>query len=92
MRLKFDWFDGRGFKYREIIDEDTNEVVGHIYSNGVGFGNTGGIDISLFAGKYRATVNKYGECWGFVLGVQSVLNHLIAVPKPKAKPQESNAA
>lgn len=92
MRLRFDHFDGRGWHSREVIDEDTGETVGFIQSNGVGFGNSGGIDISLFAGKYRASVNKYDECRGFILGVQSVLNHMVAIPKPKAKPQESTAA
>ena len=92
MRLKFDPFDGRGRNLRYIIDEDTGKRVGHIYSNGVGFENTGGIDISLFDNKYRTTVSSYKECRGIVLGVQSVLNHMTAATDHRAKSQESTAA
>ena len=78
MRLRFDPFDGRSHNVIDVIDEDTGKRVGHIQSNGVGFENTGGIDISLFAGKYQTMVNSYKECLGFVLGVQCVLRHLTA--------------
>ena len=78
MLLKFDRFDGRSLNIRDIIDEDTGKVVGQIASNGSGFNNTGGIDISLFDGKYRTMVSSYKECLGFVLGVQAVLRHMTA--------------
>jgi hypothetical protein len=51
MNLTFQVFDGRRFNIVDIHDEDTNEVVGHIRSEGVGFGNSGGIEISLFDGN-----------------------------------------
>lgn len=90
MRLKFEPFDGRRKNYPNIIDEDTGKVVGHIRSNGVGFTNNGGIDISLFDGKYRAKVNSYPECLGFVRGVQCVLRHMTAFTDDAA--QETTAA
>jgi hypothetical protein len=86
MRLTFKRFDGRRKCYRSVIDEVTGQQVGSIQSDGVGFAGYGGIDISLFDGKYRTTVNRYEECWGFVQGVQAVLNHMmiyIAVPVPE---------
>jgi hypothetical protein len=84
MRLTFDQFDGRSRSDRDVIDQDTGKKVGHIQSNGVGFENTGGIDISLFGEKYRTVVNSYKECCGFVLGVQCVLNHLTAATDTRA--------
>jgi hypothetical protein len=59
MRLKFEHFDGRRRTYRPIIDEDSGQQVGTIQSDGVGFAGYGGIDISLFGGKYAITVNRY---------------------------------
>jgi hypothetical protein len=47
MLLKFDRFDGRSLNIRDIIDGDTGKIAGQIASNGVGFNNSGGIDISL---------------------------------------------
>jgi hypothetical protein len=92
MHLRFDPFDGRSRNVREIIDEDTGKMVGHIQSRGVGFENNGGIDISLFDDKYRTTVNSYKECRGFMLGVQAVLNHMTAATDHRAKSRESTAA
>lgn len=79
MRLKFDAFDGRSHSVRDVIDEDTGKTVGFIQTGAVGFGNSGGIAISLFDGKYKIEVNRYEECRGFVLGVQTVLNHMIRI-------------
>ena len=92
MHLKFDHFDGRSRVSRDIIDEDTGKIVGHIRSNGVGFTNNGGIEIYLFDHKYRNTVSSYPECRGFVLGVQSVLNHMTAATDRRAKSRETIAA
>ncbi len=83
MRLTFEKFDGRRMGYEPIIDEDTGEQVGGIQRDGVGFSGNGGIEVSLFGGKYAITVNRYEECWGFVRGVEAVLNHMIP---PKRKP------
>jgi hypothetical protein len=78
MRLTFKVFDGRQKIHREIIDEDSGQRVGDIQSNGVGFGTYGdGIDVSLFGGRYAITVHRYEECWGFVKGVETVLNHIL---------------
>jgi hypothetical protein len=94
MRLTFKVFDGRRKIYREIIDEDTGAKVGSIYSDGVGFGTYGdGIEVSLFDGKYSMTVHRYEECWGFVKGVEAVLNHMIPswLLKPKEEPKTDAA-
>jgi hypothetical protein len=77
MRLKFEHFDGRRRVWRDIIDEDTGQQVGTIRTEGVGFSGYGGIEISLFGGKYQHTATRYEECWGFVKGVESVLRHVI---------------
>ena len=39
------------------------------------------IRVSLFGGKYAMTVNSYEECWGFVKGVEAVLDHATHIPK-----------
>jgi hypothetical protein len=85
MRLKFDFFDGRKWCTRDVIDEETGKVVGYIRSNGTGFENYGGIDIELFDGKYLKVANSYKECFGFVMGVQAVLNHLTTTTNYTAK-------
>jgi len=92
MKLTFQVFDGRRFNVVDVYDQDTNEIVGHIRSEGVGFGNYGGIEISLFDGKYRATLNRYEECRGFVRGVESVLNHMTWIKSPQQRTGESSAA
>jgi hypothetical protein len=76
MRLKFEPFDGRSHCFRDVIDEETGKTVGLIKTGAVGPGNVGGIEISLFDGKYRAFFNRSEECKGFILGVQAVLNHM----------------
>jgi hypothetical protein len=82
MRLRFEPFDGRHHNFIPVVDEDTGNVVGHIQSDGVGFGNIGGIRVSLFDDKYSAYLNRYEECSGFVKGVATVLNHMTAVKQP----------
>jgi hypothetical protein len=76
VRLKFEPFDGRSPNYRPIIDADTNKQVGSIHSHTTGTDCFGGIDISLFNGKYRARVNRYEAAVGFVFGVETILNHM----------------
>ena len=80
MRLKFEPFNGRHPNYRPIIDE-TGKRVGSIQSNGSGID---GIQISLFDGKYRTRVNRCETAVGFVLGVQSVLNHMAYIDRKSA--------
>jgi hypothetical protein len=62
-----------------VIDEDTGKEVGYIQS-----GNSDGIEISLFDGKYRTRVNRCETAVGFVLGVQSVLNHMAYIDRKSA--------
>jgi len=76
MRLQFEAFDGRRLSWIPVIDADTGQEVGHISPNGTGRDAGGGIDVSLFGGKYRTQVSSRPECEGFILGVQAVLNHL----------------
>ena len=82
-------FDGRRHSYSEIIDQDTGERVGYVRSSGVGFGNSGGIWISMFGGKYSDRLNRFEECFGFMKGVESVLGytqrHLTSTEYPTAK-------
>ena len=66
MQLTFEKFDGRRMSYKTIIDEDTGENVRRIRADGSFEG--GGIEVSLFDDRYRITVNRYEECWGFVKG------------------------
>jgi hypothetical protein len=44
-------------------------------------GRLGGIHVSLFGGKYAASLNTYDECVGFILGVQEDLNALYATER-----------
>ena len=76
MRLIFEPFDGRRPNYRPVIDEDTSKQVGSIHSHTTGTDCFGGIDITLFDGKFRARVNRYEAAVGFVLGIETVLNHM----------------
>jgi hypothetical protein len=99
MRLEFDVsphrsFDGRrSGDYLDVIDRDTGKKVGYIRSNGVGYSyGGGGIFITLFDGKYSDTLNKFEECWGFIKGVEAVLNHLTEIQDPHTQADESNAA
>jgi hypothetical protein len=76
MKLTFKFFDGRGRHQVPVIDLDTGKEVGHVVSYGVGFYNTGGIRVSLLDGKYSGEFDSRKACWGFVKGVEAVLNHM----------------
>ena len=76
MRLKFEPFDDGSRQWVPVIDEDTGKQVGSIHSYGTGPDCFGGTDISLFNGKYRARVNRYEAAVGFVIGVETVVNHM----------------
>jgi len=77
MQLEFKAFDGRSHGMRDVTDSLTGKTVGFIQSFAVGFGNSGGIEVSLFDGKYRTEVKTQGEVRGFIQGVQAVLNHMV---------------
>ena len=79
MRLKIPQFDGRNWGDADIIDEDSGKKVGRIRCDGTGLSDYVGMEISLFDGKYRTSVNSRQECCGFVKGVESVLNRLTSV-------------
>ena len=57
-----------------VLDEDTGKAVGTIRLGVTGVGSTG-VDIWLFDGKYQTRVNGIETAVGFLLGVESVLNH-----------------
>jgi hypothetical protein len=82
-------FDGRRHSYADIIDRDTEEKVGYMRARGVGFGNRGGITVSLFGDKYWEELNRYEERFGFIKGVEAVLKytqrHLTSTEYPPAK-------
>jgi hypothetical protein len=88
MRLYFEEFSAHRKAFHPIRDGDTGEQVGCIQTFGVGFAGSGGIFISLFDAKYTACVNRYDECWGFVHGIETVLNHML----PKSARIQSKAA
>lgn len=77
MQLTFQPFDGRSFNIRDVIDKDTDRVVGFIRSKA---SVLGGIEVSLFDGKYRTNVSTYQECFGFIKGVDVVLSHMTHSP------------
>jgi uncharacterized protein YraI len=89
MRLTFKRFDGRSWNFERIVDQDTGNSVGYVKSEGVGFAGDGGIDVSLFDGKYARTLNRYEECWGFVKGVEAVLNHMVSVPAQRTSDEKA---
>ena len=88
MKLHFEPFDGRVWNTIDVWDKDTNRVVGYIKSKSSA---VRGIHISLFDGKYFSIATTYEECFGFVSGVQAVLNHMTASEyiKPKVVPADS---
>jgi hypothetical protein len=88
MRLKFEHFDNHP-DYMRVMDEDTDKEVGLIHTGVNGMDLSYGIDISLFDGKYQTRVSRYETAVGFVLGVQSVLNHMTSCVDPQPV---SNAA
>ncbi len=77
MRLVFEAFDGRKRTSRTILDKDTGHPVGCIRTNGNG---SGGIDISLFGGKYRGSFKSNAEVCAFIKGIEVVLNHMTYMP------------
>ena len=85
LNLTFATFDGRRFSCVDVIDKNTCKKIGYIRSDGNSFGSSGGIFISLFDGKYRTSVNSRLECWGFIKGVEAVLNHMTSIGVTKSE-------
>ena len=73
MRLTFKHSNDFKSYYLLILDEDTGKEVGNIRLGGMD--SSGGIDVWMFDGKYQTRVQRYDAAVGFVLGVESVLNH-----------------
>jgi hypothetical protein len=91
LTFDFDGLDGRRMNCLDVIDQDTGKIVGHIMSEGNGRYSSGGIKISLFDGKYSITVDNREKCWGFVKGVEAVLNHMTEVQERATQVTESAA-
>ena len=73
MKLKYPWFDGRtvvGRLPQDIVDETTKNNVGFVQQTG------DGKDVLLFASKYSGNFKNDDQCYGFMKGVEAVLNHL----------------
>ena len=73
MRLKFKYPDD----FRScllVLDEETGDIVGTIQSSKPGV-DSSSIDIWLCDGKYQTRVDSYDVAVGFLMGVESVLNH-----------------
>ena len=81
MRFTYEPFDGRSQIHRQITDADTGTVVGSIWSQGRGPYKSGGIEVWLYGGKYSRTVSTSQECFGFVKGVEAVLQHATHIPR-----------
>jgi hypothetical protein len=77
MQLSFKPFDGRSWDVIDVLDEDSNRIIGRIAPKSSTI--SPGIRISLFDRKYEASVSTYEECLGFVRGVQAVLNRMTSV-------------
>jgi hypothetical protein len=75
MRLTFKHSDDFRSNSLVVLDEDTGKEVGNIRLGGTGVDSSAGIDIWLFDGKYQTRMTRYDAAVGFVLGVESVLNH-----------------
>jgi hypothetical protein len=74
MRLKFRYPDDFRSKCLLVVDEDAGKVVGTIQPSKPTV-DSSSIDIWLFDGKYQTRVNGYDAAVGFLMGVESVLNH-----------------
>ena len=92
MNLTFKFLNGRGRHQVPVIDEDTGKEVGCVVSFGVGYYNTGGLRVSLFDGKYVGTFDNRRACWGFVKGVEEVLNHMTSFKDQSAARRDAEAA
>ena len=84
MKLSVPYFDGRKWGHKDVIDDHTGKAVGHIRCDGTGFAGYGGIEISLFDGKYQTVVHSRPECCGFVMGVEAVLNRMTSADDGRA--------
>lgn len=74
MRLKTKYPEDFRSNCLLVMDEDTGNVVGTIQSSKLGM-DSSGIDIWLFDGKYQTRVSGYDAAVGFLMGVETVLNH-----------------
>ena len=92
MRLTFEPFDRRYLGVLDVIDQDTGKEVGYIIVNGVGFVGGGGIEVSLFDGKYQTSAHRYEEVRGFINGVEAVLNHMTRIQSPQVQAKPANVA
>jgi hypothetical protein len=84
MRLTVSYFDVRSRHEADVIDQDTNKCVGYIRT---GSNNCGGRYVFLFDGKYATRCASQDECLGFVKGVETVLNHMIAIADERSSEQ-----
>jgi hypothetical protein len=91
MILTFKEFDGRGRHYSAVVDEDTGQEVGYVGSGGVGTYRVGGIQVSLFGGKYQGWLHTLDQCRGFLKGVEAVLEHMTRLPDSD-RPAKTTAA
>jgi hypothetical protein len=81
MRLTFEGHDGRHqHGHSSIIDQDTGNVVGY---TSVDHGS--GRFISLFDGKYEATLPDEAQCRGFMKGVIAVIKRMSSIDDGRAE-------
>ena len=81
MKLSFPKRDNRSHHGRNdpVTDEHTGEIVGYVNSQ-----REFGRFVSLFDGKYSASLDTHDAAWGFVKGVEAVLDHMVSRKDTKA--------
>jgi hypothetical protein len=81
MQSTFEGCDGRHqHGHSSIIDQDSGNVIGHVR---VAQGS--GRFISLFDGKYEATLPDEAQCRGFIRGVVSVIERMSSIDDGRAE-------
>ena len=88
MRLTISYVDTAGPHKGDVIDQDNNKCVGYIRSGSL---NSGFRYVFLFNGKYSARCASQDECFGFVKGVEAVLNYMIAAGDERSSDQKSSS-
>jgi hypothetical protein len=82
MRIQIPAIDDRsrmaGFD-EAVLDMDLDKPVGFIHSTEQANARPSPrVSISLFGGKYTASFETHEECVAFAMGVQAVINHMVA--------------
>ena len=80
MHFKFDGLNGRHQYGCSDITDEAEQKVGYTK---ISYGN--GRFITMFDGKYEATLDNEDQCRGFMRGVAAVLNRMTSVDDGRGK-------